>query len=228
MSIDQAIQVYDGGGGGRGGRVEESKSHLLFIVFSKAKDREPWYNRLTQWVTKSDTLHVSAMLEDGGIYSVNGKTNTVEYAQPNRLYRNFVDAEQRGHDYFCVTLSSNAYRRVRQILDYHVDARTNYDTRFYYSMGLISWAVGSQCIAKTCTTDNTMTCSRMVYDLLRDERVGALDPSVYQQDDAILAGTLEKIIQKNTEQFRAQNFADVMEHIKSHQQQASIVVTTND
>lgn len=203
------------------------REHLLYIVFSKAKEKEPWYNRLSQWTTKSDTIHVCAMLENGGTYSVIQDTNTVEYSQPRKLHRNYVDTDRRGRYYFCVTLDASAYHRARQILDFHVDERTGYDNRYYYSMGLMSWALGNQCIGMTCTTTNAVTCSRMVYDLLRDEKVGALDSSTYGKDDAILADTLEKIIQKNTPRFRAQNFSDVMEHIQSHQQ-ASIVVTSSD
>jgi len=199
------------------------KDYKIYLIFSQAKDDEPWYNVVLQKIAGSNTLHVTLMLQDGKMYSVNQRTNTLEHGQTRLLRRNHTQKNKRNRMYFSVTLDRESYKTVREMIDHYTQTRMGYDNRFYYTMGALSWFTGNQCIGNACTTADTLTCSRMVYDILRAVRV--LDPETYDANDGILAGDLETIVEGLPETFHAEAVHDVTRRLRRFQKQAGIVIS---
>ena len=178
--------------------VAGRRKHVVYMIFSSRKmTGENFWNMCASRVANSDTIHAAILFDDGYQCSINTITDAVTMTRISRLepVRGALEAE-RNKSIYQFTVSERTYINIQEKIRAHIRNQTSYDIFAWYVVGVFGTCFNPNRVGARAATANTVTCSRLFYDILRDPEVGILDAQ--EADDGILPHQLKELVEQSS------------------------------
>lgn len=179
-------------------REDDHRERYIYIIFSSRKMMgENFWNLCASRVTNSDTIHVAILFDDGHQCSINTITDAVTMTRVERLDpgQGVREAERRKAIYQ-FSVSERTYASIQERIRSHIRNQTSYDILSWYAVGIFGTCFNPSSVGSHMASHNTVTCSRLFYDILRDPEVAIIDAEA--ANDGILPHQLKQLVEEST------------------------------
>ena len=174
------------------------QERFIYMIFSSRKmTGENFWNLCASHVTNSDTIHVAILFDDGQQCSINTITDAVTMVRVKRLNPSHsVPGTDRCKTIYQFSVSERTYANIQERIRQHIRNQTSYDILSWYMVGIFGTCFNPSRVGARTASANSVTCSRLFYDILRDPEVGIIQAD--EANDGILPHQLKEMVEEST------------------------------